>query len=243
MRNHNQYAGLRQLVAGMAVAVLGLTLAAPGVAAETDSAIARGGRLYDKFFAENKTTKPDADHAAYPNKGGKYNKDTTWRCKECHGWDYKGKDGAYAKGAHATGIKGIQDYAGKDPAAIVAVLKNATHGYTDKHLSAKDMSDLSLFVSKGQIDVNKYIDAGTKKAKGDPVKGEAYFNTICAGCHGTDGKKVKDAPALGSLAGNHYEMLHKVLNGQPSEAMPSLRALDLQVSVDIVSYLPQLPSK
>ena len=23
----------------------------------------------------------------------------TWRCKECHGWDYKGKDGAYAKGS------------------------------------------------------------------------------------------------------------------------------------------------
>lgn len=241
MRNHDKFNGLRQVVAGVAIAVLGLTLAAPSFAAETESAIARGGRLYDKFFAENKTTKPEADHGAYPNKGGKYGKDASWRCKECHGWDYVGKAGAYAKGAHATGIKGIEGYAGKDPAAIVAVIKNATHGYTDKHLSAKDMSDLSLFIAKGQIDMGKYIDASTKKAKGDPAKGEVYFNTLCAGCHGLDGKKVKDAPALGSVADNPYEMLHKVLNGQPSESMPSLRALDMQVSVDIVSYLPQLP--
>lgn len=241
MRNQKKCSAMRQVLTSMAIAVMGLTAAAPSFAVETDSAIARGGRLYDKFFAENKTTKPEADHAAYPNKGGKYGKDASWRCKECHGWDYQGKDGAYAKGAHATGIKGIQDYAGKDPAAIVAVIKNATHGYTDKQLSAKDMSDLSLFIAKGQVDMDKYIDASTKAVKGNPAKGEAYFNTLCAGCHGTDGKKVKDAPSIGSVAGNPYEMLHKVLNGQPSEAMPSLRALDMQVSVDIVSYLPQLP--
>ena len=241
MRNHNKYGALRQLLAGMALAVLGLTLAAPGMAAESESAIARGGRLYDKFYAENKSTTPELDHKAYPNKGGKYGKDASWRCKECHGWDYQGKDGAYAKGGHATGIKGVKGFAGKDPAAIVAVLGNATHSYTDKHLSAKDMSDLALFIAQGQIDMNKYIDLSSKKVKGDPAKGEVYFNTVCAGCHGTDGKKVKDAPALGSVADNPWEMLHKVLNGQPAEGMPALRALDIQVSLDIVSYLPQLP--
>lgn len=241
MQGNKKRNGLRGLVAGLAVALLGLTLAAPGIAAETDSAIARGGRLYDKYFAENKTTKPETDHAAYPNKGGKYGKDASWRCKECHGWDYLGKDGAYAKGGHASGIKGVQGFAGKDPAAIVAVIKNATHGYTDKQLSAKDMNDLALFIANGQIDMAKYIDATTKKVKGDPAKGEVYFNTVCAGCHGFDGKKVKDAPALGSVADNPYEMLHKVRNGQPSEGMPALRALDIQISLDIVSYLPQLP--
>jgi thiosulfate dehydrogenase len=225
----------------VAAALLGLTFGAPAFAAETDSAMARGGRLYDKFFAENKTAKPEADHASYPVKGGKYGKDASWRCKECHGWDYKGKDGAYASGGHATGIKGINGAAGKDVAAIVAIMKDDKHGYTDKQLSAHDLNDLALFVSKGQVDTAKYIDATAKKAKGNAAKGEAYFNTLCAGCHGVDGKKIKDAPSLGSLADNPYEMLHKVLNGQPNEAMPALRALDPQVSVDIVSYLPQLP--
>jgi thiosulfate dehydrogenase len=231
----------RQLAMGVLAGLVGLGASFTAAAAETESAIARGGRLYDKFFKENNTAKPEGDHASYPHKGGKYGKDASWRCKECHGWDYKGKDGAYASGAHATGIKGINGAAGKDPSAIVAILKDKTHGYTDKQLSAKDMEDLALFVSKGQIDMGKYV--ADKKAKGNVAKGEVYFNTICAGCHGTDGKKIKDAPPLGSVADNAPEMIHKILNGQPAESMPALRALDPQIAVDIASYLTQLPKQ
>lgn len=212
---------------------------APARAAEEASAIARGGRLYDKWFVENKAEKPTADHAAYPHKGGQYGKDTSWRCKECHGWDGAGKDGAYAKGGHATGIKGVRDFIGKEPAAVAAIIRNPTHGYTDKQLSDKDVADLALFVTKGQLDFAKYVEAG--KPKGDGAKGEAYYNTMCAGCHGLDGKKVPNAPSLGSVAGNPYEMLHKVVNGQPGEAMPSLRALDPQIATDIVVHLQTLP--
>lgn len=229
------------ILATLAVAALVAATGPVAVAAETESAIARGGRLYDKWFAENKAAKPTDDHPAYPHKGGKYGKDASWRCKECHGWDYKGKDGAYASGGHATGIKGIQGAVGKDAAAIVAILKDKDHGYTDAMLSAEDMNDLALFVAKGQIDVSKYYDAATKKPKGDAAKGEAYFNTLCAGCHGKDGKKLKDAPPLGSVADNVPEMLHKVLNGQPGEAMPALRALDPQISADIAVHLQSLP--
>ena len=231
---------LRKLGIGLIAGLIGLSASQFCAATETDSAIARGGRLYDKHFKENNTAKPDADHPSYP-KGGKYGKDASWRCKECHGWDYKGKDGAYATGGHATGIKGIGGAAGKDPAAIVAVLKDPTHRYTDKQLAAQDQQDLALFVGKGQFDMGKYV--ADKKAKGNAVKGEAYFNTLCAGCHGKDGKKVKDGPPIGSVADNPYEMLHKVLSGQPGEGMPALRALDPQIAVDIVSYLPQLPKQ
>jgi thiosulfate dehydrogenase len=212
---------------------------AAGWSAETESALARGGRLYDKWFGENKTAKPGDDHPAYPHKGGKYGKDASWRCKECHGWDYRGKDGAYAKGGHATGIPGIAASAGKDPAAIAAMLRAKPHGYTAAQLSDKDVADLALFVSKGQIDTTKYVVAG--KPKGDGAKGETYFNTLCAGCHGTDGKKITTGPPLGSVAGNAVEMLHKVMNGQPGEAMPALRALDPQIAVDIVVHLQTLP--
>ena len=110
-------------------------------------------------------------------------------------------------------------------------------------LSAADMNDLALFVSKGQVDPTRYIDAATKKPKGSAAKGEVYYNTLCGGCHGTDGKKVKDGPPLGSVADNVPEMLHKVLNGQPGEAMPALRALDVQIAVDIVAHLQTLPAK
>jgi mono/diheme cytochrome c family protein len=219
-----------------------LSLASAAVfAQETDSSIARGGRLYDKYFAENKSAKPTTDHPSYV-KDGKYGKDNSWRCKECHGWDYKGKDGAYAKGSHFTGIKGINGAAGKEPAAIAAVLRDKTHGYTEAQLSAKDVSDLALFVSKGQGNLGKFLDA-SNKSKGDGAKGVAYFNTLCAGCHGEDGKKVKDGPPLGSVADNGAEMMHKLLNGQPAEAMPALRAIDHQIAADIAVHLTKLPAK
>jgi cytochrome c553 len=220
--------------------VLAIGAAASAMAAETDSATARGGRLYDKWWVENKAAKPTGMHPAYPVKGGKYADDNSWRCKECHGWDYGGKDGAYAKGGHATGIKGIGAAAGKDPAAVAALLRDKNHGYSEAQLSAKDAGDLALFVTHGQANVAKYVSSDNK-AKGDGVKGEAYFNTICAGCHGVDGKKVKDGPALGSVADNGAEMLHKVLNGQPGEGMPALRALDAQIGADIAVHLTKLP--
>lgn len=224
----------------LAAALLG-TGASGAVAQEVESSIARGGRLYDKYFAENKSAKPTADHPSYI-KDGKYGKDTSWRCKECHGWDYKGKDGAYAKGGHFTGIKGIQGAAGKDPAMVVALLRDKTHGYTDAQISAKDASDLANFVTKGQGNLAKYLDAANK-SKGDGAKGAAYYNTLCAGCHGEDGKKVKDGPPLGSVADNGAEMMHKILNGQPAEAMPALRAIDHQVAADIAVHLTKLPPK
>ena len=232
----------RSLIRPVLAAIFaGIVCIPTAFAAETESAVARGGRLYDKFWAENKGAKPEADHAAYPHKGGKYGKDASWRCKECHGWDYMGKDGAYSSGGHATGIKGIRAAAGKDVAAIVAVLKDKTHGYTDQHLSAKDFNDVALFVSTGQVDMDKYIDRAGKKSKGDAGKGEVYFNTICAGCHGTDGKKIKDADPLAAAAGNPWELLHKVLNGHPGESMPALRALDPQIAADLVAHMQTLP--
>lgn len=222
-----------------AAAFVGLS-AMPAAAADTESPIARGGRLYDKWWGENKAAKPTGMHAAYPVKGGKYANENSWRCKECHGWDYKGKDGAYAKGGHATGIKGIAGAAGKEPAQIAALLRDRNHGYSEAQLSAQDVGDLALFVSKGQGDPARYLGADNK-SKGDAGKGEAYYNTLCAGCHGTDGKKVKDGPPLGSVADNGAEMLHKVMNGQPGEGMPALRALDGQISADLTAYLPRLP--
>ena len=39
-----------------------------------------------------------------------------------------------------------------------------------------------------------------EKVKGNADKGEVYFNTVCAGCHGLDGKKLKDFPIAGTVS-------------------------------------------
>jgi thiosulfate dehydrogenase len=215
------------------------------LAEEIESKIARGGRLYDMWYEFTDGDLPSGTHVSYP-KSSKKRKNTTWRCKECHGWDYMGKDGAYgdADGSRYTGIAGIRGAAGADPDTIVAVLKSESHGYTEDLFSPEDFRDLALFVSKGQLDMDEYIDRATKAAKGgDAAKGAAYYNTICANCHGPDGKKPKDmSTTLGEAASdNPWATLHKIRNGQPGEKMPALRALPLQATIDILAYAQTLP--
>ena len=78
----------------------------PVSAGELQSSIARGGRLYDNWFEEIREHAPSRTHPAYPASGGQSaDAKTNWRCKECHGWDYRGRDGAYGEGKHATGMK------------------------------------------------------------------------------------------------------------------------------------------
>lgn len=224
-----------KLIAAVAVMV---GMSVPAMSAEDVSAMARGGKLYDNWFKEIKQNRPEDTHPAYPATG-KYPKQS-WRCKECHGWDFKGKDGVAGKTDHATGIKGVTGMAGKDVKAIAAVIMDAKHAYAGK-LQAQDANDLALFISKGLPDLNKYIDAASGKPKGNAAKGEIYFNTLCAGCHGTDGKKVSTGAAVGALKSDPWQLLHKSLNGQSGEAMPALRSLDPSIAADILAHAQSLP--
>lgn len=201
-------------------------------------AISRGAQIYDKWYGALKAPKPEATHPAYPAAGKKKGADT-WRCKECHGWDYRGAAGAYSKGSHFTGIKGVSGAAGSDPASIASMLRSAPHGYTADMIPDSAMADVALFISKGQVDPTAYVADG--KSSGDAPVGKVYFEGLCAGCHGLDGKKIKDADPLGAVAGNTVEMMHKVLNGQPGEAMPALRVFDPKLAADIVAYVQTLP--
>jgi mono/diheme cytochrome c family protein len=211
--------------------------------AETASSIMRGGELYDKWYKVIDVDAPKESHPLYPKEGKYADKaKANWRCKECHGWDYKGKDGAYSSGKHHSGIKGIQGMKGAAPDKVIQLLKDNKHGYGDK-LSAGDLQDLAMFVTQGQIDMDKYIDASTKAPKGDKTKGAAYYNTICAKCHGKDGKLPKEMKPFGKQMGNPWEVMHKILNGQPAEKMPALRTLDHQIAADIMAHMTTLPKE
>lgn len=201
--------------------------------------ISRGGQLYDKWWTLLKVAEPEGNHPLYPAAGQKKGS-TTWRCKECHGWDYKGAEGAYAPGtSRYTGIKGISGKMGADPQDIVTSLRGP-HAYTPAMLSDEAVRELALFVTKGQIDPQPFIDAGNKSL-GDAGKGQAYYQNLCSGCHGLDGKKITTADPLSAVASNGVEMMHKILNGQPPEAMPALRDLDPQITADIVAHLQTFP--
>ncbi len=212
-------------------------------AAEQDSSIARGGRLYDKWFKVIGAPKPADTHPSWPASNTKKKGNATHRCKSCHGWDLMGKDGAYASGSYKTGIKGLKNMKGVSNSRVITAMKDSTHGYAGK-MSDQDFTDLANFVTRGQIDIDAVIDRKSKQARGDSSQGERYYNTVCAGCHAKSGKEPEDMPPLGKLANkNPWEIIQKIQNGQPDEKMPAMRAFDLQVSVDILSYLQTLPSE
>ncbi len=208
---------------------------------EIESSIVRGGQLYDKWYAVVGVDGPDETHPTYPadiDRSGA----GTWRCKECHGWDYRGADGAYGSGSHFTGFIGVSGFGGGDAGDVADILGDDTHGFSSDMLDDDDMSDLALFLSEGLFDMDDAIDRSSKEARGSVDAGEPLFNTVCANCHGFDGKGIKDSPALGPVArGNPWEVLHKILNGQPDEDMPAFRAFDRQLSVDILAYTQTLP--
>lgn len=224
-----------------AVAVAGASLAGAAWAEPDQGSIARGGKLYDKWYKVVKAEKPTESHKLYPaDKAYADDPGSNWRCKECHGWDGMGAAGAYSSGKHFSGIVGINGKIGADPAQIVGILKGAGHGFGDK-LTDEQLGDLANFVAYGQETWSTYIVDG--KIVGDAAVGAQVYATTCVNCHGVDGKLPKDMPPLGSLVGNPWEVMHKVLNGQPDEAMPGLRAFDHQYSADVVAYFGTLPAE
>ncbi len=225
-----------------AFAILTFPLAAQ---AQDEGSIIRGAQLYDKWFAVIKADKPDVTHPAWPESNTKKKDDVTWRCKSCHGWDYKGVDGAYGSSkSYLTGIIGIDGMMGADLAAIIAIMKDDTHLFDGK-MDEADFNDLALFVSEGQVDMSQYINYEDKSLKsGDAARGEQYFNTLCAQCHAVDGTLPKDMDkTLSKQMGNPWEVLHKILNGQPAEQMTALRALDYQITLDLMAHISTLPTE
>jgi mono/diheme cytochrome c family protein len=212
------------------------------------ASIARGGRLYDHWQKETDAPSPTSRHPAYPKEASQAAVPiVNWRCKECHGWDYKGVDGISRKGPHRTGIKGIRARIDADPKDVVELLMDKNHRYHGTRwfkapLDLQDLVDLANFVTLGQINMNEYIDPLTGFAKGDPRRRKDEFNVLCATCHGKDGKALPTGNDIGEVARNNpWEALHKILNGHPNEAMPALRVLDMPFLVDILAYTQTLP--
>ena len=188
----------------------------------SDSAdpVARGGRGYDKFWIEYDIKAPDTLHASYPF-DAKAKPSDSWRCKECHGWDYSGSEGAYRSGSHKTGITGILESNGQPIESIVAILSNETHGYHTV-LPKRALEEISLFVAQGQIDMRPLIDYESKAVTGDSLQGKTTYTNICADCHGKNGKTLNfsheadEAEYVGTVASdNPWEALHKIRNGHP----------------------------
>ena len=210
--------------------------------------IRRGGRIYADWAGELDKDKPKSTHPSYP-KTAKKSGATTWRCKECHGWDYKGKDGGYGSGSHFTGIRGVRGAIGMGPEKIEAILRDKTHQFTDEMIPHNEIENLAMFLNLGQINMNAYIDPKTKQANGDAQHGAQIYQTVCAICHGLNGKEInfhsaEDPEYIGTIAkDNPWEMFHNIRFGHSGDAMVGLIAFPVKDQVDVLTYVQSLPEK
>lgn len=226
-----------------------------GEAGEPTSAgsLSLGGRLYDKWWTEAGVDEPSSDQPLWASQttntrsGG-----DTWRCKECHGWDYMGADGAYGSGSHFTGFPGVYDSQSKSFDEIVAIINgsaNAEHDFSA--MGDEAVTDLATFLKNGLVDVSPLIDAETKAAiGGDTAQGEELY-AACSGCHGDDGRTLnfgsdEEPEYVATIAlDNPWEFIHKVRAGQPGTAMPASldSGWDEQDLLDLLAFAQSLPTE
>lgn len=209
-----------------------------------------GGLMYDKWWTAAGVDEPSGDHPLWASQST--NERTgfdTFRCKECHGWDYQGADGAYGSGSHFTGFPGI--FGARDDAAedLTAALTTGDHDFSQ--LGEDAIARLVAFIQEGQADYGQFVDSDTKAVDGDTDAGEELYQGTCASCHGTDGRTLnfgddEDPEYLGTLAlDNPWETFHKARFGHPGSdpVMPSTIDLGwtLEQVRDVVAFAQTLP--
>jgi thiosulfate dehydrogenase len=219
--------------------------------------ISRGGQLYDNWWqATVDGTKPEEDQPLWKlqssNKRSGY---ATYRCKECHGWDYRGKDGAYSKGSHYTGFIGV-DNASRNMSVkqLEDVLRGATSGDHDfsTYLGSEDIADLALFLKYGIVDLVRFINTDGSLTGGNVSAGQKFYATNCmTECHGPDGTainfKSEEKPEfIGTIAKkNPWEFFHKVRAGQPGTRMSSgiINKWSNEEILGVLAYARTLPKE
>lgn len=175
-----------------------------------------GGILYDNWPKFKKVVLTDT-HPLYPSAARLKGADT-WRCNECHGWDYLGKDGRYGRGYYYTGIKGIFDARHKEPLELYSALTNkeGSHNFTG-HLAEDELWALVKFIRSGQMNYREMLGPGGD-IKGDPVKGRPLYYRKCENCHGSDGDKIFIEEHIEGLHGLGWES-----NSSPDEVIHKIR--------------------
>ncbi len=219
----------------------------------TSSPITEGGRLYDKWWKAMGVDAPEGDQPLWATQSSNERSGAdTWRCKECHGWDYKGVEGAYGSGSHTTGFPGIMAAASMSAEELAGWFDgtaNADHDFS-QYLGEDQIAMLVAFTQDGLNDVSTFINED-KSVNGDPDQGKLVYTSTCKRCHGEDGAELNfgddaEPEYVGTIAvDNPWEFVHKAINGQPGEHMPAAANLDLSLEdmANLLNYAQTLPTE
>ena len=218
-----------------------------------EAALSGGGQLYDKWWAVVGLDAPEEDNPLWASQSTNERSGAdTWRCKECHGWDYLGAEGAYGSGSHFTGFTGVLDSASMSDEELLAWLNGTNNGDHDYSglLDKFALNAMVTFIQDEMRDVSGIIN-DDKSVSGDPANGKEMWDGTCSACHGVDGKKInfgddEEPEYVGTVGGgNPWEFFHKASFGQPGAPMPSGIGLgwSMEELADLAAFAQTLPSE
>lgn len=196
----------------------------------------RGGLLYDNWA---KTLKKETPETMKDDKGNVIpNSGHDFRCKNCHAWDYKGKDGIYGPKYQNKPYVSKVNLAKESKTHTIRQLAKAIklgHGkempvYKD-HISDEDIKHLATFLVAKLTNTDEIFSLSEKSStkyvlndvsEKEKERGFRLYNASCESCHGSDGTKVMidEAYTLGSHSRQKaYEDHHKMKFGNPGTEM------------------------
>lgn len=77
----------------------------------------------------------------------------------------------------------------------------------------------------------------------DAKRGEVFYQTICVGCHGREGRFTAKRFLGNRARQDPWEAMHAIFNGHPDDNMPALRELGPKVVTDILAYAHSLQER
>jgi hypothetical protein len=217
--------------------------------------IIRGAQLYDKWYAVLGVDPPAGNIPIWSRQTTNTRSGPdTWRCNECHGWDYRGAQGEYRAGSHYTGFPDIwtlvQDLTVED---IVLHLKgnlDPAHNFST-YMDDTSLTELADFLKFGILDDSTYINPISLRVV-DPnfLHGQQLYESTCLSCHGEDGKKIILTieginEFLGSIANRDpWRFLHRTRFGTAGTDMPVGLSLGWTAADgrDVLAYAQTLPT-
>src|SRR5690606_27665617 len=136
----------------------------------------RGGKLYDNWMLALDLASPEGNQPLWslqePNPRSGV---VSWRCAECHGWDYKGADGIYGPASnHYTGFTCLGDMIGAPQSVVEDWLSGAINPSHDFlfYTNPIAIQDLTAFLRTQQVDMDLMISPSSGEALGDIQAGE-----------------------------------------------------------------------
>jgi len=237
----------------LVLVVSGTSFVSAGGMQQTPNVVT-GAQLYDKWYAALGVQAPEGNMPIWSRQSTNSRSGAeTWRCAECHGWDYRGVDGAYAAGSHKTGFPSLMIVtANLSQEEIVAHLQGANDAQHDfsAYLDEPSMQKLAVFLKEGLVDDSQYIDSASLNVIGGDVEhGKSLFDATCAKCHGADGAKIVFRGEgvdeyLGDVAQRDpYRFLHRTRFGVAGTEMPVGFSLGWTPADgrDVLAYAQSLP--